>query len=217
MTAITIANRARRQARDASDAISRYGERHDLPVLVYHPGIMYIFDWYARRNAPGFAQRLFATFGPVRYLDVGAGTGRFADALRDLGASADACERSRVGRMLATTRGGKIMPFDLTRETPGPIGDYDVAFCLEVAEHVTPELGDRLVAYLARFPIVVFTAAHPGQGGTGHINEQPKDYWEERFAAYGRRRDGTYEHALLRADGDIQGKWLLDNLMVYAT
>ncbi len=32
---------------------------------------------------------------------------------------------------------------------------------------------------------VAFTAASPGQGGTGHINEQPAGYWTARFAARG--------------------------------
>ena len=34
-------------------------------------------------------------------------------------------------------------------------------------------------------PIVLFSAAIPGQGGEAHINEQWQDYWAERFAKKG--------------------------------
>jgi hypothetical protein len=34
---------------------------------------------------------------------------------------------------------------------------------------------------------VVFSAAIPRQGGTGHINEQPQSYWARRFARNGYR------------------------------
>jgi hypothetical protein len=33
--------------------------------------------------------------------------------------------------------------------------------------------------------MVVFSAAHPGQGGTLHMNERPFDYWRRRFAEHG--------------------------------
>jgi hypothetical protein len=151
-----------------------------------------------------------------QYLDVGAGTGRFAQALRARGASADACEHSPWGRLFGARHGVKIAPFDLTRQPPGPTGEQDIAFCLEVAEHVPARLGDQLVAYLAQFPTVVFTAANPGQGGTGHINEQPQSYWEGRFAAYGHRRDRDAERRFAAAEGDVPGTWLLENLMIYS-
>ena len=34
-------------------------------------------------------------------------------------------------------------------------------------------------------PIVIFSAAHPGQGGTNHVNEQPFEYWAEKFKKHG--------------------------------
>ena len=175
MTTLTAtARRVRRRLGRASDALSRLGERLGLAPLIYHPGVMYSFDRLAQESAPGFASRLFEVFGPVRYLDVGAAAGRFTECLRGTGATVDGCEHSRWGRILAGRRGIDLAPFDLTRSPAGPMRDYDVAFCLEVAEHVTPELGRNLVGYLTNAPTVVFTAASPGQGGRGHINEQPK-------------------------------------------
>lgn len=205
-----------RMAARGSHALTALGERLDFEPLIYHPGVMLRYDWLARANAPGLGARLVEAIGPVSYLDVGAGTGRFTEALRKLGATADACEHSSWGRKLAALRGLTLQPFDLTREPAGPSPDqYEAAFSLEVAEHLPPELGDRLVAYLAAAPVVVFTAARPGQGGTGHINLQPKGYWAERFAQHGHTRDTELEQRILDARGLIHGNWLLENLTVF--
>jgi hypothetical protein len=36
-----------------------------------------------------------------------------------------------------------------------------------------------------RAPLIVFTAAHPGQGGMGHVNEQPPEEWAAKFESVG--------------------------------
>lgn len=64
--------------------------------------------------------------------------------------------------------------------------EYDLGVCLEVAEHLTPKSGERLVENLvSRCGVVLFSAATPGQGGNGHINEQWPIYWQELFNKYG--------------------------------
>jgi hypothetical protein len=63
----------------------------------------------------------------------------------------------------------------------------------------------------------VFSAAHPGQGGTGHINEQPKSYWIERF----QRAGLTYQTRLTEqiAAGfqshQVPGGWLSANVIAF--
>jgi hypothetical protein len=58
--------------------------------------------------------------------------------------------------------------------------------CLEVAEHLPPESAGHFVHTLSELgPVVLFSAAIPFQGGTGHINEQWPDYWQTRFRANG--------------------------------
>jgi hypothetical protein len=55
---------------------------------------------------------------------------------------------------------------------------------MEVAEHLSEKYADRFVKLLASLSdIIVFTAATPGQGGNGHVNEQPPSYWIAKFAA----------------------------------
>lgn len=64
----------------------------------------------------------------------------------------------------------------------------DVAIATEVAEHLSDRAGDRLVGLLTdSAPLVVWSAAIPGQGGEGHVSERPVTYWMDRFAARGFR------------------------------
>lgn len=70
-------------------------------------------------------------------------------------------------------------PLDLGRR-------FDIATCLEAAEHLPPEAAETIVETLVRHSdTIIFSAAIPGQGGTGHLNEQWPSYWIERFAAHG--------------------------------
>lgn len=63
---------------------------------------------------------------------------------------------------------------------------FDLAICLEVAEHVREPDGLRLIDALTRMAdAVLFSAAIPGQGGEHHVNEQWQSYWAKHFADRG--------------------------------
>ena len=63
---------------------------------------------------------------------------------------------------------------------------FDLVWCFEVAEHIHPKFVDIFVNNLTRHSkVVALSAAPPGQGGEGHFNEQPKSYWEKKFADRG--------------------------------
>jgi len=72
-----------------------------------------------------------------------------------------------------------------------PIGipnRFDLAVCIEVAEHLPPKSAEPLVRGLTgAAPVVMFSAAVPHQGGWGHLNEQPRAYWKALFAERGYR------------------------------
>lgn len=66
-------------------------------------------------------------------------------------------------------------PLDLGRE-------FDLALCLEDAEHLPAESAATLVDNIVRHAAgVVFSGAVPGQGGHDHINEAWPDIWAEHF------------------------------------
>jgi hypothetical protein len=59
---------------------------------------------------------------------------------------------------------------------------YDLAMCLEVAEHLSNKRAGSFIAELcALSDVILFSAAVPGQEGTLHINEQYPDYWIDLF------------------------------------
>jgi SAM-dependent methyltransferase len=201
-------------------AISRLGERLDVPWLVYNP---FLFGWFhlvSVRVAPGLYRALQAAFpDAARFADVGAGSGGMAAYGRRLGLDVVACEYSPIGRLLARIQGVPSMPFDVRADSRRILGaEADLAYCIEVAEHMPAELGERLVTFLGEAaPYVMFTAAPPGQGGQGHINEQPREYWIDRFEKTGmtylpeltdRLRQDLSEH--LR-----YGLWISENAMVF--
>lgn len=63
---------------------------------------------------------------------------------------------------------------------------FDLALCLEVAEHIDKRDVDSFVQSLTRLSDqIVFSAAIPGQKYTGHINLQWPDYWEKKFKKHG--------------------------------
>lgn len=64
--------------------------------------------------------------------------------------------------------------------------NFDLALCLEVAEHVAESSAEGLVDTLTgAADVILFGAAIPYQGGHGHINERWPSWWRELFAARG--------------------------------
>jgi hypothetical protein len=202
------------------DRLTAAGERWGVDWLIYNPLKMRMFHRYAVRDAEAVMASIDDVLpGHRRYADVGAGSGAYAAAAGRLGHVMTAYERSRVGRLYARRQGVRCTSFDL-REV-AQAHDYptaDLAYSFEVAEHLPPDLGDKLVGFLTRTaPLVVFTAASPGQGGTGHINEQPREYWTERFAARGFALDESSALALEQAflARGVKGSWFPRNIAVY--
>jgi SAM-dependent methyltransferase len=197
------------------------GERVSSDWLTYNPLLMWEYHEYAVRDAPAVMGVLGEMFpGARRYVDVGAGTGAFAAEAARQGREVVACERSRVGRIAATAQGVRAVPFDLESDPPAQVGSaFDIAYCFEVAEHIPAGLADRLVAFLVGLaPLVVVTAAQPGQGGAGHINEQPPEYWVGRFERSGHRFDAaaSAEMADAFAARQVWAPWFVHNLLVFA-
>jgi hypothetical protein len=85
-----------------------------------------------------------------------------------------------------TAEGVAVQVIDLEADWRMHPNEFDLGLCLEVAEHLTAAAGDELVRQLCRgCSVVAWSAAIPGQGGHGHLNEQWPSYWQERFAAHG--------------------------------
>tara|TARA_R110000850_G_scaffold149046_2_gene271532 strand:+ start:398 stop:1054 length:657 start_codon:yes stop_codon:yes gene_type:complete len=63
---------------------------------------------------------------------------------------------------------------------------FDLAISLEVAEHIEEKFSDIFIDNLTQASeIILFSAAVPGQRGSGHVNEQWPEYWIEKFKSRG--------------------------------
>ena len=89
----------------------------------------------------------------------------------------------------------------------------DMAICLEVAEHLPIERAEWLVNILCKSSdIILFSAAIPYQGGSGHINEQWQTWWEKLF------NDNVFGAAKIQPN--IRGNkniemWYRQNIILY--
>ena len=200
-------------------AVSGFAADRGWWLAAYNPALFAFYHLIARDNAPGVVGAVAETFPDARsYLDVGAGTGAFSAEARRRGKYVVACEHSPFGRMMARAQRVDARPFDLADDPPARAGVADVALCIEVAEHLPPPMGDGLVEFLTgHAPTIVFSAAHPGQGGTGHVNEQPKSYWIERFHRACATHDELASQRLLEAMDrhELTRPWYRENAMVF--
>jgi SAM-dependent methyltransferase len=153
---------------------------------------------------------------PTSVLDVGCGRGAWLRAFQELGVSAI---RGIDGEYVAPSK-LFVAPecftcADLSKSFEVP-GRYDLAVCLEVAEHlpdvVAPVLIDKLVEAA---PAVLCSAALPGQGGTHHINERMPAYWRALFRRHGYALLDPIRPAIL-TDTRIEW-WYRQNIVLYAS
>lgn len=200
-------------------AFSGFAADRGWSLAAYNPALFAFYHLIARDNAPGVVGAVAETFPAAHsYLDVGAGSGAFSAEARRRGKYVVACEHSPFGRLFARAQSVDARPFDLMQDPPADAGVADLALCLEVAEHLPPPMGDDLVRFLAsRASTIVFSAAHPGQGGTGHLNEQPKSYWIDRFEQAGGTHDELGSQRLVDAMEryELTRPWYRENAMVF--
>lgn len=94
-------------------------------------------------------------------------------------------------------------------------GRYDLAVCLEVGEHLSAAMANVLVAQLTAIaPLILFSAAIPGQGGVSHINERFPSYWRKLFEEHGFAMFDPIRPAIL-TDARIEW-WYRQNVFIYA-
>ena len=140
-------------------------------------------DAPAAKSADAMSDTIIEEFAPKSVVDVGCGTGYLLMVLKGRGLDTFGLEYSEAGLEYCRNRGLDVRKFDLENDKFTDARRFDVAVSVEVAEHLPAKIADSYVDLLTRFADrIVFTAAPPGQGGRDHVNEQPPEYWIEKFA-----------------------------------
>jgi SAM-dependent methyltransferase len=92
---------------------------------------------------------------------------------------------------------------------------FDLAVSLEVAEHLHPSSAEHFVASLVRHAsLILFSAAIPGQGGTGHINCRWPSYWAQIFERQGYLVQDIFRERIW--DDNRISWWYRQNLLLFA-
>lgn len=119
-------------------------------------------------------------------VDVGCGNGAWLEVFRELGVDdLFGIEGPGIDHSLVSVPPSQFLLHDLG-EPLSLDRRFDLAVCLEVGEHLEAQSAPVLVESLTELaPVVLFSAAIPGQGGHHHVNEQWPDYWERLFSAHG--------------------------------
>jgi hypothetical protein len=140
----------------------------------------------SRRSAAAVLPHVFAVTAPRSIIDVGCGVGTWLTAARGLGIERTVgVEGPWVANVDLASPGIEMHHADLEQSLPA-LERHDLALCLEVAEHLSPQRAEGLVGDLVRLSDkVLFSAAIHWQGGVGHLNEQPQSYWAGLFARHG--------------------------------
>ena len=169
-----------------------------------------------QREEQPFADRLgpclVKLLHPKKFLDIGCGPGMHVKVMNKLGIES-------LGIEIDTRAQDPLIRNESLLELHGKY-KADVVMSLEVAEHIPSIHNDDIVqnVYESIEPggTLIWTAAHPGQGGVGHINCQQRDYWIEKFKNRGLFHDIDTENNIKCEilNGYHMG-WFIQNLIVF--
>lgn len=160
---------------------------------------------------------LMKMFNPTSVIDVGCGLGTFLHEFHNNcvktihGIDGSWANKELLSKYISLENFEEV---DLEKPYYGE-QKYDLAICLEVAEHLKPESASTIVNTLTNLSdVIVFSAAVPFQGGMNHINEQWSSYWEELFEQHNYKMLDIIRPAVW--DNPDIFWWYKQNMMVVA-
>jgi hypothetical protein len=146
-------------------------------------------DWFfeeegavAKRSAEVVIPWVLAETGAKTVIDIGCGVGAWLAVAKAEGCEVLGADGFAPDHMLLIDES----EFRRVNIPCAFSAHWDLAICLEVAEHLPESASEHLVFELRQAPTVLFSAATPGQPGIGHINCQPHEFWHDLFAQYGK-------------------------------
>lgn len=138
------------------------------------------------QSAEAILSRVFNYLPHKSVVDFGCGTGTWLWVAKAFGAQKVlGIDGTWVPKNLLMIDEQEFLPANLEAGVSVP-HKFDLAISVECAEHLSPNAADGFVASLCKASdIILYSAAHPGQGGEHHVNEQPMTYWGEKFQQHG--------------------------------
>lgn len=175
----------------------------------------YKHSTYNKSSAEIIAPFVVNLFKPTSVVDFGCGKGDWLSVFHNLGVL-DLCgvDFNTINQSEFAVEDAHLIKHDLG--SPISINrKFDIALSLETAEHIAPEAANTFIENLcSHSDTIVFSAAIPGQGGKGHINEQWPNYWIKLFDRFGFK---CYD--ILREqfwDNESIHSWYRQNILIFS-
>jgi len=185
---------------------------------IYNSEYFQFVEETTARSANAIADSIFNSLHPSSLVDVGCGTGVLLECLQKKGVQVKGLEYAEAALEFCRARRLYVMKFDVrTGRLPSEFADADVAISMEVGQQLPESAADRYVGLLCQAaPVVVFSSGTPGQGDRKPLNEQPHQYWIDRFIGYQYYFDETLSQQW-RADWKTldTSPWFHKNVMVF--
>lgn len=168
------------------------------------------------RSAEIITDVLFQAFKPKKLVDIGCGCGVYSQFFKEKGV--DVLPIDGVHPPEDYSFPVTIHKQDITVPFENIWGKFDMALCLEVAEHIPENFIDPFLSNITRFSdLLILSAAPPNQGGHHHVNEQPKRYWvkhlAERGFIYQRKKTGQLMETFKANKPGYM--WMCEHISVY--
>ncbi|TDK43327.1 hypothetical protein [Algoriphagus formosus] len=152
---------------------------------------LYKENFYSKRNAETqksaitILSVLFSYYKPQSMVDFGCGVGTWLNAGNQLGVSElMGFEGDWLDKKHLVIKEDSFQHRNLTTQIR-LLKKYDLAISLEVAEHIEEKFASLFIENLTQASdVILFSAAIPGQRGSGHVNEQWPDYWIAKFEEF---------------------------------
>ena len=138
-------------------------------------------------SATEYAKRVAEILRPSSVVDLGCGVGTWLKAFAEQGAiRLVGIDGPWVDKQNLVDDEIEFIPHDLNSALSIDHERFDLAICMETAEHLRKESSSTVVSNLVSLSdVVIFSAAYSHQGGTNHINEQRHSYWASIFIENG--------------------------------
>lgn len=180
-------------------------------------------EHFASRDSfrPEYAQlarALVATLQPEDHLDLGAGNGLLVEAMQGCRVFSQGLEQSFEAEAHCGELAASCILFGAGVERWGYGPRHDLVTCVEVLEHMpAARAGEAVASICSRASRWVYlSAAQPGQGGIGHVNEQPPEYWVGKFSTHDFALDmGATEALRVRIRDFKRCWWLPRNALIF--
>jgi SAM-dependent methyltransferase len=154
------------------------------------------FHWRAFFDR--IASAIVAQLAPQTVLDAGCGIGLLVRSLRERGVEAWGIDISEYA--ISHVPEDARAYCSLASVTDELERDFDLITCIEVVEHLPPNLGRQAIENLTRHTnSILFSSTPDDFNEPTHVNVQPTDHWVEEFARLGFFRNFDFDAAAIVA------------------